>query len=191
MSPQIYNCLDVKACPILCNPMDWSTPGSSVFHCLLEFPQSTGASASVSSTDVRVGPRIRLSSKELMVSNCGAGELLRVLWTSRRSNQSILKEIILEYSLKGLPRWHSGKESASNIGDVRDEGLTPGLGRFPGVRNGNPLQYSCLNNPMDRKPSGLHIELDMTEHKHIKHIHWKGCCWSSNTLATWWEEPIC
>ena len=137
-----------------------------------------------------VVPRIRLSPKELMVSNYAAGELLRVPWTSRRFNQSILKEINLEYSLKGLPRWHNGKKSASNIGDTRDEGLTLGLGRFPGVRNGNPLQYSCLNNPMNRKPSGLHTELDMTEHKHIQHIHWKGFCWSSNTLATWWEEPI-
>ena len=37
-----------------------------------------------------------------MLSNCGAGELLRVLWTARRSNQSILKEVSPEYSLEGL-----------------------------------------------------------------------------------------
>ena len=37
-----------------------------------------------------------------MLSNCGAGELLRVLWTARRSNQSILKEINPEYLLEGL-----------------------------------------------------------------------------------------
>ena len=37
-----------------------------------------------------------------MLSNCGAGELLRVPWTARRSNQSILKEISPEYSLEGL-----------------------------------------------------------------------------------------
>ena len=34
----------------------------------------------------------------------------------------------------------------------RDVGLIPGLGRFPGEGNGNPLQYSCLENPMDRGP---------------------------------------
>ena len=34
--------------------------------------------------------------------------------------------------------------------NVRDVGPIPGLGRFPGVGNGNPLQYSCLENPMDR-----------------------------------------
>ena len=42
-----------------------------------------------------------LSTKELMLSNCGAGQDLRVPWTARRSNQSILKEINTEYSLKG------------------------------------------------------------------------------------------
>ena len=39
------------------------------------------------------------------------------------------------------------KESACNAGDL---GLIPGLGRFPEEGNGNPLQYSCLDNPMDR-----------------------------------------
>ena len=40
-----------------------------------------------------------------------------------------------------------GKVSACNAGDL---GLIPGLGRSPGEGNGNPLQYSCLENPMDR-----------------------------------------
>ena len=53
--------------------------------------------------DVRVGSYRRLSAEELMLSNCGAGEdSLRVPWTARRSNQSILKEINPEYSLEGL-----------------------------------------------------------------------------------------
>ena len=39
-----------------------------------------------------------------------------------------------------------GKESACN---VRDLGSIPGLGRSPGVGNGDPLRYSCLENPMD------------------------------------------
>ena len=41
-----------------------------------------------------------------------------------------------------------GKESACKAGDA---GLIPGLGRSPGEGNGNPLQYSCLGNPMDRE----------------------------------------
>ena len=45
----------------------------------------------------------------------------------------------------------SGKESTCNAGDIRDKGLIPGLGRFPGGRHGNPLQYSCMENPMDSR----------------------------------------
>ena len=52
--------------------------------------------------DVRVGPSRRLSAEELMLSNCGTGEDLRVPWNARRSNQSILKEMHPEYSLEGL-----------------------------------------------------------------------------------------
>ena len=48
-----------------------------------------------------VGPYRRLSTKELMLLNCGAGEDSRFPWTARRSNQSILKEINPEYSLEG------------------------------------------------------------------------------------------
>ena len=42
-----------------------------------------------------------------------------------------------------------GKESACNVGD---SGLIPSLGRSPGEGNGNPLQYSCLENPMTEEP---------------------------------------
>ena len=52
--------------------------------------------------DVRGGLQRKLSTKELMLLNCGVGEDLRVPWTERRSNQSILKEISPEYSFEGL-----------------------------------------------------------------------------------------
>ena len=38
----------------------------------------------------------------------------------------------------------------ANAGDIRDTGSIPGSGRSPGEGNGNPFQYSCLENPMDR-----------------------------------------
>ena len=41
------------------------------------------------------------------------------------------------------------KSTSANARDVRDPGLICELGRSPGGRNGNPLQYSCLKNPMD------------------------------------------
>ena len=47
----------------------------------------------------------------------------------------------------GFPGGSDGKESACNVGD---SGLIPGSGRCPGEKNGYPLQYSCLENSMDR-----------------------------------------
>ena len=43
------------------------------------------------------------------------------------------------------------KDSSANTRDVRDAGWIPGSGRSPGGGNGNPLQYSCLENFMDRR----------------------------------------
>ena len=42
------------------------------------------------------------------------------------------------------------KNLHADAGDLRDMGFIPGSGRSPGETNGNPLQYSCLENPMDR-----------------------------------------
>ena len=54
---------------------------------------------------------------------------------------------ICVYIYEGFPDGSDGKESAFNTGD---QGLIPGLGRSPGDGYSNPLQYSCLENPMDR-----------------------------------------
>ena len=51
------------------------------------------------------------------------------------------------YPCEGLLQWLSGKESACNAGDL---GSVPGSGKSPGGGHSNPLQYSCLENPMDR-----------------------------------------
>ena len=48
---------------------------------------------------------------------------------------------------QGFPGGSDGKASVCNAGDTRS---IPALGRSPGEGNGNPLQYSCLENPMDR-----------------------------------------
>ena len=48
---------------------------------------------------------------------------------------------------RGFPGGSDGKEFACNAGDL---GLIAGLGRSPGEGHGNSLQYSCLENPMDR-----------------------------------------
>ena len=56
--------------------------------------------------------------------------------------------------LTPIPWWLSSKECSYNAGDVGDPGSIPGSGRSPGGRLGNPLQYSCLGNPMDRRAWG-------------------------------------
>ena len=50
----------------------------------------------------------------------------------------------------GFPKGSAGKESTCSAGDTADMGSIPGLERFSGEGNGNPLQYSCLENTMDR-----------------------------------------
>ena len=50
----------------------------------------------------------------------------------------------------GFPGGTSGKNPPANSGNIRDTGSIPGSGRSPGGGHGNPLQYSCLENPMDR-----------------------------------------
>ena len=50
----------------------------------------------------------------------------------------------------GLPWWLNGKEFACNSGTAGNVGSIPGLRRSPGGGHGNPFQYSCLENPMDR-----------------------------------------
>ena len=78
-----------------------------------------------------------------------------------------LPQIRRKYTHSGLTQLHSraaglhlemprskddfpgGSDSKTSVYNVRDLGSIPGLGRFPGEGNGNPLQYSCLENPMD------------------------------------------
>ena len=62
-----------------------------------------------------------------------------------------MKLEILHYS-HGLPRWYSGKKNppANAEGTGDSDSMMPGSERPPGVGNGNPLQYSCLENPKDR-----------------------------------------
>ena len=75
----------------------------------------------------------------------------------------------------GIPGDSVVQSLPANAGDTGDAGLISGLRRPPGVENGNPLQYSCLENHMDR--GVLHAtvhgvtELDTNEHEHVhKHV---------------------
>ena len=67
---------------------------------------------------------------------------------------NVEREVQVSYGsmlLEGsFPDGASGKESACSAEDTRGVGSIPGSERSPGVGNDNPLQYSCLENPMDR-----------------------------------------
>ena len=70
----------------------------------------------------------------------------------------------------GFPHGSVLTNLPANAGDARDTGWIPGLGRSPGEGHGNPLQYSCLGNPMAREPGGLQSV---------------GC---KETDTTWWQS---
>ena len=58
----------------------------------------------------------------------------------------VRNQLTLSKGDKDFPGGSDGKESTCNAGDL---GSIPELGRYPGEGNGNPLQYSCLENPID------------------------------------------
>ena len=63
--------------------------------------------------------------------------------------------------------------------NARDSGLIPGLGRSAGEGNGNPLQYSCLGNPVDRETWWATVYKVVRESDTNGHIHTEACLWSS------------
>ena len=79
------------------------------------------------------------------------------------------------------------KNLPTNTGDIRDVGLIAGSGRFLGGGNGNPFQYLCLENPMDRGAwwatahgvEELDTEQACTVFKLLKGSHPKGLAWYS------------
>ena len=73
------------------------------------------------------------------VKNYERSEILFYLQTNKVAYHSVR-----------LPRQHSGKESACQCRRLKRRGLYPWVRKIPGIGDGNPLQYSCLENPMDR-----------------------------------------
>ena len=69
------------------------------------------------------------------------------------------------------------KNSPANAGDMKDVGLIPGLGRPPGEGHGNPLQYSCLENPIDRGAWRATVHGVMKSQTQLK--------WLSTHVGTW------
>ena len=73
-------------------------------------------------------------------------EAINIFSEDQRKKFTELGSLRKHRSFLGFPSGSDGKESVCNVGDA---GSIPGSGRSPGERNGYPLQYSCLENPMD------------------------------------------
>ena len=127
-------CSVTKSYPILCKPTDCSMPGFPVYHQLLQFAQIhvhwAGDTIQPSHPLSSPFPAFNLSQYQGLFQWVDSSHRWPVYWSS-----------MLE---------PSGKEPAAKFRDVKDPGLIPGSGRSPGVGNGNPLQHSCLENPVDR-----------------------------------------
>ena len=117
-------CLVTKLCPTLCNSMDWSPPGSSgngiIPARLLEW-------VAISFSRGSSWPRY------WTCVSC-IGRLILYQWATWEASQVVL--VI--------------KNPSANAGDTKHPASIPGSGRSPGAGHGNPLQYSCLENSMDR-----------------------------------------
>ena len=82
--------------------------------------------------------------------------------------QIVTLEVIRIFKFLGFPGGSVEKNLPANAGDTGNVGLIPGLGRSPGGGNGNPLQYSCLENSIDKETwwatvHGVTKESDITE----------------------------
>ena len=82
----------------------------------------------------------------------------------------------------GLPRWHSGKGSACQCKRHKRCRFDHWVGKSPGVGNGNPLQYSCLENSVDREVWWAIVQFlgsQRVSHAWAKHTYWKIDYWIS------------
>ena len=117
-----------------------------------------------------------------MPKNIGVGSLslLQQIFPTQELNQGLLycRQVLYQLSYQGslflqmfithdrdLIMAHMVKKPPANAGDVRDTGSIPGSGRSPGAGHGNPLQYSCLENPIDRGALWA-IDIDMQRVRH-------------------------
>ena len=132
-----------QSCPTLSDPMDCSPPGSSV-HGIFQARILEWGAIVFSDYTLYLEPKASLVAQ--LVKNPPAMQetlfdswVRKIFWRRDRLPTPVFL---------GFPGGSDCKESACNAGDL---GMIPGLGRSPGGRHGNPLQYSCLENPMDRR----------------------------------------
>ena len=121
-------------------PSTISTSGSHG-ECVLSIPQTLGSAGLEEETSISRYNRTPISHNMAATQALG----LQCVWgPATKQKRETPSFLVID---PGFPCSSVGKESACNAGDL---GLIPGLGRSPGEGNGNPLQYSCLENPKDK-----------------------------------------
>ena len=105
------------------------------------------AQSSQDKGDIPGGSKLQLGYYQVVVWMWSTRDSLRGLWSPFKPEKAPGSFSISSHPwVVVFPDGASRKEPACNAGDLRDAGLIPGLGRFPGGGNGNPLQDSCLEN---------------------------------------------
>ena len=138
-----------QSCPTLCDTMDCSPAGSSVHGVsqarILEWVAISSSRGSSRSRDqtciwfIVFFFNSFIFNWRIIALQYWFGFCHTSTWISHRCTY-----------VRGFPDGASGKEPTCQCGRRERWGFDPGLGRSPGEGNGNPLQYSCLENPMDR-----------------------------------------
>ena len=158
LCPKAISCCSVtQSCLTLCSLMDCRMSGFPVLHHLPESAQThvhwisdvIQPSHPLSSLSP---PSFNRAQHQGLFQWVGSSHQVTKVLEPQLQHQSFQWIVSVDFPLgmTGLisvfPGGSDGKTSAYNTGDL---GLIPGLGRSPGEGNGNPLQYSCLENPMD------------------------------------------
>ena len=141
-TPRRCCCLVAESCPLFHNPRDCSPPGSSVQGISqARRLERVAIFSSRGSLHPGIDPKFpALQADSLLISHQG----------SPKTYYDFKKRQKLKRNSKGSKRKTGGSVIKNLPANVRDVSLIPGSGRSPGEGNGNPLQCSCLENPMDR-----------------------------------------
>ena len=186
--------LVTQPCLTLCDPMECSPPASSVHGILqariLEWVPisfSRGFSQPTDQTQLSC-----IAGKQLKQENVDSHAYTSHSQTLESKNYRASlesRERKIKHSRKGnnvlvniwIPWYSDGEESSCNAGDL---GSVAGLGISPGGEHGNPLQYSCLENPWTEVPGGLQsVGSQRAGHNWAtKHKHSTGILWSPDRV---------
>ena len=151
--------------PVLCH---CTAKDTCCFSTIITTSMNSFCSLSTLSTSTFLGPITCLYQATVL------GEL----WSHQVENFSLLTFSLLIFCMLvqtylGFPGGSVVKNPPATAGEARDVGSIPGLRRFPGGGHSNPLQYSCLENLMDRRAWRATVygfaKTEVTEHMH-RHI---------------------